>query len=190
VDSTSPPSQCQSFAGQRELSWVGSGGGYSHVFPRPSFQDTLPAGSTPIPSTQRGVPDVSYQASARTGVLVYITNPGSTGIACPSGDPCSTGWYVVGGTSSGTPQWAGLIAIADQINGGPLGWINPALYLIGTNPTRYANDFFDVTTGVSNQNDPSIPGYNASSGWDPITGLGTPNAANLLPDLVNAVKGH
>jgi subtilase family serine protease len=172
VDSTSPPSQCQSFAGQRELSWVGSGG------------------STPIPSTQRGVPDVSYQASARTGVLVYITNPGSTGIACPSGDPCSTGWYVVGGTSSGTPQWAGLIAIADQINGGPLGWINPALYLIGTNPTRYANDFFDVTTGVSNQNDPSIPGYNASSGWDPITGLGTPNAANLLPDLVNAVKGH
>ena len=191
VDSTSPPSRCQQAPpAQRELSWIGSGGGYSHVFPRPSFQDTLPAGSTAIPASQRGVPDVSYQASAGTGVLVYITNPGSTGIACTSGDPCSAGWYVVGGTSSGTPQWAALIAIASQINGAPLGWINPALYTIGANPTRYANDFYDVTAGPSNQNNPSIPGYSPSSGWDPITGLGTPNAANLLPDLVAAVNGH
>jgi subtilase family serine protease len=136
------------------------------------------------------VPDVAYQASARTGVLVYITNPGSTGIKCPNGDPCSAGWYVVGGTSSGSPQWAGLVAIADQINKGRLGWLNPALYTIAADPGRYAKDFFDVTTGLSNQDDPSIPGYSASTGWDPVTGLGTPNAANLLPDLVNAVHGH
>jgi subtilase family serine protease len=190
VDSVSPPATCGAFPGVRELSWVGSGGGYSHVFSRPSFQDTLPAGSTPIPSTQRGVPDVAYQASARTGVLVYITNPGSTGIVCPGGQLCSSGWYVVGGTSSGAPQWAGLVAVADQINGGPLGWINPALYKIGADPTRYGNDFFDVTVGLSNQNDPSIAGYHASTGWDPITGLGTPNAAKLLPDLVHAVHGN
>jgi subtilase family serine protease len=190
VDSVSPPLTCSAFPGQRELSWVDSGGGYSHIFARPSFQDTLPAGSTVIPGEQRGVPDVAYQASAATGVLVYITNPGSTGIACPTGDPCSTGWYVVGGTSSGSPQWAGLVAIADQINGGPLGWLNPALYRIGADSTRYAADFFDVTTGRSNQTAPTIPGYTASTGWDPVTGLGTPNAAILLPDLVKAVHGQ
>ena len=52
---------------------------------------------------------------------------------------------------------------------------------------RYANDFYDVTTG-NNQADPDIPGYPATPGWDPVTGLGTPNAAELLPDLVAAVR--
>jgi len=60
--------------------------------------------------------------------------------------------------------------------------INATLYEIGNNPTRYANDFFDVTTG-NNQAVPTIPGYPATHGWDPVTGLGTPNAANLVPDL-------
>jgi subtilase family serine protease len=187
VDSTSPPAQCQNQP-NREVGWIGSGGGFSHVFSRPGFQDTLPAGSTAIPAAQRGVPDVAYQASSRTGVLVYITNPGYSGIACPGGVLCSAGWYVVGGTSSGSPQWAGLVAIAGQLNGGPIGYINPALYRIGSDPARYAADFYDVTTG-NNQNDPSIPGYDATTGWDPVTGLGTPNAAVFLPDLVKAVHG-
>jgi hypothetical protein len=69
--------------------------------------------------------------------------------------------------------------------------INPALYKIGANPTRYANDFFDVTTGNNTQpGDPVVAGYSATTGWDPITGLGTPNAARLLPDLVAAVHGN
>lgn len=87
------------------------------------------------------------------------------------------------------PQWAGLVAIADQINGGGLGLINPGLYSIGGNATRYANDFYDITTG-NNTAAAGIPGYPATTGWDPITGLGTPNAANLVPDLVQAVHGH
>ena len=82
-----------------------------------------------------------------------------------------------------------MVAIADQINGGGLGLINPALYKIGADPARYANDFYDVTTG-NNQADPTIPGYPATTGWDPVTGLGTPNAANLMPDLVAAAHGH
>jgi subtilase family serine protease len=188
VDNTSPPRRCQGQS-NREIGWIASGGGFSHVFGRPTFQSSLPAGSTAIPPAQRGVPDVAYQASAGTGVLVYITNPGYSGIVCPSGDLCSSGWYVVGGTSSGSPQWAGLVSIANQINGGPLGYLNPALYRIGTNTARYAADFYDVTTG-SNQLDPTIPGFSASTGWDPVTGLGTPNAAVLLPDLVRAVHGH
>jgi subtilase family serine protease len=83
------------------------------------------------------------------------------------------------------PQWAALVAIADQIAGHGLGLINPALYKMAANPATYANDFFDVTTG--NKADVTgIPGYPATTGWDPVTGLGTPNAANLIPDLVAA----
>jgi subtilase family serine protease len=82
-----------------------------------------------------------------------------------------------------------LIAISDQISGDNLGYINPGLYKIGSDPVRYANDFFDVTLG-NNRTSSSIPGYSASQGWDAITGLGTPNAANLAPDLVAAVHGH
>ena len=116
---------------------------------------------------------------------MYLTLPpdGNSGLICPGGQPCSTGWYDIGGTSLSSPQWAGLVAIADQIHGGGLGLINPALYAIATNPVSYANDYFDVTTG-NNQADSSVPGFPATIGWDPVTGLGTPNAANLLPDLV------
>lgn len=133
----------------------------------------------------RGVPDVAFQASAGTGALVYIGLPpdGGSGLICGS-SPCSTGWFDIGGTSLSCPQWAGLVAIADQLNGGGLGLINPALYKLGSG-TSYANDFYDITVG-NNTADPSIPGYPATTGWDPITGLGTPNAANLVPDVVAA----
>lgn len=188
-DSTDPPSSCINNPGQAEVGWIAAGGGFSSVFSRPSYQDTLPAGSTSIGS-MRGVPDVGLQASSRTGPLVYISLPpnGSGGLSCGSG-PCSSGWYIIGGTSVSCPEWAGLVAIADQINHGGLGQINPALYKIGADSTRYANDFFDVTTG-NNSDISGIPGYPATTGWDPVTGLGTPNAANLIPDLVAAVNGH
>src|SRR5215471_3473657 len=77
VDTSDPPAECQSLAnpGVREYGWIGSGGGFSHIFPKPDYQDTLPAGSTAI-DTMRGVPDVAYNASSRTGVLVYDTAPG------------------------------------------------------------------------------------------------------------------
>ena len=180
--------RCKANPVQAEVGWTFAGGGYSHVFGKPAYQDTLPAGSTSI-GGMRGVPDVAFQASAGTGALVYISLPpdGQSGLICGSA-PCSTGWYDIGGTSLSCPQWAGLVAIADQINGGGLGLINPALYKIGADPIRYANDFFDITTG-NNTADPTVPGYPATTGWDPITGLGTPNAANLIPDLVIAANG-
>jgi subtilase family serine protease len=181
VDSTSPPAACQANPGVREVGWIDAGGGFSHVFAKPSFQNTLPPGRTAIGS-MRGVPDIALQASSRTGVLIYITNPGySTNVN-------DTGWYVIGGTSSGTPQWAGLIAVANEMNGGhQLGYINPALYAIASNPAMYASDFYDVTTG---NNAAFVAGYNATTGWDPVTGLGTPNAAHLLPDLIAYVNSH
>ena len=187
ADSTNPPANCQANPGVAEVGWVASGGGFSSVFARPDYQGVLPTDSTPI-GAMRGVPDVALQASARTGALVYLSLPpdGLSGLVCGAA-PCSTGWYDIGGTSLSCPQWAGLVAIADQMNGGGLGLINPALYKIGRNANSYAADFFDVTTG-NNQADPAVPGYAATTGWDPVTGLGTPNAATLLPDLVAAVN--
>jgi subtilase family serine protease len=168
VDSTDPPVNCQSNAGVREIGWIDSGGGFSHVFSKPAYQDNLPGGSTSI-GTERGVPDVAFQASARTGPLVYDTAPGAGG------------WFIVGGTSCSSPQFAGLVAIADQIAGHGLGQINPTLYQLAAGP-NYATYFYDVTTG-NNQADPSVPGYPATTGWDPVTGLGTPDAATLVPAL-------
>ena len=178
VDNTNPPAVCQSHPGVREIGWPFSGGGYSILFPRPAFQNTLPLGSSYVGSSvgapgpnsnMRGVPDIAFQASARTGPLVYDGGEG--------------GWFIVGGTSCSAPQWAGLIAIADQIAGSDLGYINPALYQLAAGP-NYSTYFFDVTTG--NNQTTSIPGYLASPGWDAVTGLGTPNAATLLPALAAA----
>jgi subtilase family serine protease len=196
IDSVSPPVNCQSHPGVREVGWIDSGGGYSILFPRPSYQNALPPGSTftgtsagaPGPnSNMRGIPDIAYQASSRTGVLVYMTEPATrgAGAGCGGANPCSTGWYVVGGTSSGSPQWAGIAAMADQIAGRDLGFLNPGLYAVAADPSKYAADYHDVTVG-SNQTDPSVPGYNASLGWDAVTGLGTPDVARLIPDLIAA----
>jgi subtilase family serine protease len=178
-----------------EVAWTFSGGGFSRVFSRPSYQDTLPVGTVAtIPPSARGVPDIAFQASSATGALVYLSLP-------PEGNGSNinqTGWYDIGGTSLSCPQWAGLVAIADQINKAShpsefgLGLINPALYKLAANPATYSADFFDIghTAGAgvqnNNQGDPSVPGYPADTGWDAVTGLGTPNAANLVPDLVTA----
>jgi hypothetical protein len=75
----------------------------------------------------------------------------------------------------------GLVAIADQIAGHGLGLINPTLYALGVGP-NYGTYFYDVTTG-NNQAAPSVQGFPATTGWDPVTGLGTPNAAALVPAL-------
>jgi subtilase family serine protease len=195
IDNASPPPNCQVTPATREIGWIDSGGGYSILFPRPSYQDMLPPGSTfvgssvgaPGPnSNMRGIPDIAYQASSRTGVLVYMTEPATrgAGAGCGGANPCSTGWYVVGGTSSGSPQWAGIVAMADQMAGRDLGFINPALYAVASGP-KYSSDFYDVTTGCNNA-DPNVPGYCARQGWDEVTGLGTPNVANLIPDLIAA----
>src|SRR5260370_12917359 len=89
----------------------------------------------------RGVPDVALQASSRTGALVYLTLPpdGLSGLICgPKGSPpCSTGWYDIGGTSLSCPQWAGLVAIAYQITGGGIGFLNPGINNISPNSSLH-----------------------------------------------------
>ncbi len=200
VDPVSKPLECQAAnnpGAQREVTWnnfptrgipIATGGGPSHVFSRPAYQDGTVSGAN------RTIPDVALVADPFTGVLVYDTEPAVAGappggLRCPrGGPPCSAGWYVVGGTSASSPQWAGMIAIANQMNTGhPLGFINPSLYRIG-HSSHYATDFFDVTQG-NNQVDPTIPGFSAGAGWDPVTGWGTPRASHLIPDLITLANG-
>src|SRR5262249_58490530 len=94
--------------------------GFNHFFARPGYQSVLPAGSTQIPSSARGVPDIAMQASPRTGALVYITLPpdGQGGMACGAA-PCSTGWYDIGRTPPATPGVGRPVPVAapDQGHG-------------------------------------------------------------------------
>jgi subtilase family serine protease len=146
-----------------------SAGGFSHVFPKPSYQTGVPG-----TGTTRGVPDVAGDAAFNSGMAIVINGPG--------------GGLLVGatGTSASTPLWAGVIALADQFAGHPLGFVNPAIYQIGSGQA-YHTAFHDVTGGNNTfelRKPPvTVRGYTALPGWDPVTGWGTPNAQFLVPLL-------
>ncbi len=164
-----------------------SGGGYSAIFSTPGYQvaalHRLNHGRASGAShgarkgLGRGVPDVSYSGDVNNGLL----------IAWSQGDPTQVGnIYLFGGTSAGSPQWAAITALADQAGHHRLGFLNGKLYAIGNSPlSSYV--FHDITTGdntvsfvdASNVTE-TITGYSAAKGWDPVTGLGTPNVAHLI----------
>jgi subtilase family serine protease len=148
----------------------GSGGGFSHLFARPTYQDDVPG-----IGVMRGVPDVAGDGSSSSGMAFVFAAPG--------------GAYALlseGGTSTSAPFWAGLIALADQEAGQPLGFVNPAIYQIARGPL-YHKAFHDITTGNNTVvvNGHTIAGYQAGPGWDPVTGWGTPDAQVLVPLLAH-----
>jgi hypothetical protein len=137
-----------------ETGWSGSGGGISAYEAKPGYQ----SGVT-LSATKRTTPDVAYDASPSTGVAVYDSYFGGGG------------WGQYGGTSAGAPQWAALIALANQGRSTPLsssGTLN-AIYSGTTN-------FHDVTSGSSGT-------YSAGTGYDLVTGIGSPMANNLIAYL-------
>jgi subtilase family serine protease len=149
-----------------------SGGGFSSVYARPDYQSALQK------NRARGVPDVAYNAGVTGGVLIFsATINVAEGLAANA--PV---FFIIGGTSAGSPQWAGLAADADQLGGHRMGNINPALYSIAQAKKHYAAALHDITIG-NNDVAEIGGGFNAGTGWDPVTGLGTPNAAGLLPLL-------
>ncbi len=159
-----------SSSGFSEIAWQGSGGGFSKLFPEPDYQKLLPQTLQAQFHGERGLPDVAADADPETGMAVYLNGQ----------------WTMGGGTSASQPAWTAMIAIADQMAGHPLGFLNPALYQVGTSP-RAASDFRDIVTGNnSHQGTISVQGYDAVAGWDPVTGFGAPLASFLLPDLIAA----
>ncbi len=152
-----------------------SGGGFSTIYGRPSWQRSQVKGGT-----GRGVPDVSYNAGVNGGVLTHCGICNLLFGISPT-DPHT--FFIFGGTSAGSPQWAALAADADQMAGARIGNINQSLYQFSQAQQKYAADFHDATTGNNDVAELGGNGYNAGTGWDAVTGLGTPNAANLLPAL-------
>ncbi|MGP8076439.1 MAG: hypothetical protein ACLP8Y_06895 [Thermoplasmata archaeon] len=150
---------------------VASGGAPSAFFGVPAYQHGLG-----LPA--RATPDVSFNAAGAGANPVYWS--------LGSGGP---GYYPAFGTSQGSPCWAAIAALADQLaateHRGTVGFINPALYEIGNNPYLYQRDFHDITVGNNIvYGSPDNVGFSASPGWDEATGWGTPNVANLVVDLV------
>ncbi|WP_104012372.1 S53 family peptidase [Burkholderia anthinoferrum] len=152
-----------------EAAWSGSGGGVSGIEAEPAGQTAWPV---PV-AGKRGVPDVSYDANPSSGFAVYDS------VAYQG----QAGWFQVGGTSAGAPQWAALVAIANSLRAAAgkkaLSGTYDTLYTVGK--TAYGSDFHDVTTG-SNGNCGSI--CNAAGGYDYVTGLGSPIAPALVQALV------
>lgn len=141
-----------------------TGGAPSLLFALPSYQEGLGL-------TSRTTPDVSYNAAINGGVLVV----NSTVVGEPT-------FFIVGGTSAASPQWAAIIALANQSAGHSLGFLNPVIYQLAESGA-YASDFHDITVG-NNVMAGTTVGFGAATGWDDASGWGTPNVAHLVPDLV------
>ena len=157
------------------LASAGSGG-KSAVFARPSYQD----GVADVTGNHRGVPDIAMSAACDGPVNVYQSFPGEP-----------TGWYVYCGTSEASPEFAGIVALADQVAGHSLGLINPALYAMSA---AHAPGIVDVTTGNNSVEflQPTlvtVQGYHAGPGYDLASGVGTVNAALFVPELAQAAGG-
>jgi subtilase family serine protease len=155
---------------QGEVAWSGSGGGLSAYETEPAYQSQYQIPNNP--NNMRGVPDVSYNADPNSGFSVYDSTPDSGG---------NSGWQVVGGTSAAAPQWAAFIADVNS-SGSALNGVSNLLY--GAATANYSTDFNDVTTG-SNGSCGVL--CNASTGYDYVTGLGTPQVVSLAADLSNNV---
>jgi subtilase family serine protease len=145
-----------------------TGGGFSSIYRRPGFQAPFQDNNK-----QRGLPDVAFNGDAlNSGVIVVW---GGTA-------------FRFGGSSAGSPQWAGIVVLAVQMGGHRLGAINKSLYHIGKSDA-YGAAFHDVTAGdnsctVVACKGVAVQGFPAGPGWDPATGLGTPDVANLIPLLI------
>ena len=144
------------------------GGGLSTMFGRPAFQDSVQS----VVGARRGTPDIAMSAALDGGVIVYT-----------SYDTDDVGWGIVGGTSEATPMFAGVVAVAAQLAGHRLGVINPALYSIAQ---RGAPGIVDVTDGDNSFGD--VGGFDAVAGYDLASGVGSVDAAHLVPELAAAVK--
>lgn len=134
------------------------GGGISDHFAVPAYQAGagIPPSANPGGRRGRGVPDVAGDADPQSGYAVRVDGQN----------------FVIGGTSAVAPLWAGLIALANQKLGKPVGFLNTALY---TSPKVKAT-MRDIVLGNNGA-------YKAQVGWDACTGLGVPDGQKLIAAL-------
>jgi subtilase family serine protease len=141
-----------------ESAWSGSGGGVSQYESKPAYQNAVNSTSS------RGMPDVSYDADPNTGFPVYDSVQYQF----------QSGWFQVGGTSAGAPQWAAIIAVADELRvAGGGGVLTSTTFAAQSVIYGFAGSaaLFDVTSG---SNGSCGPICQANTGYDFVTGLGSP----------------
>ncbi|HEX4225450.1 MAG TPA: S53 family peptidase [Pseudonocardiaceae bacterium] len=150
------------------------GGGVSSVFPRPGFQNN----DRSVVGNHRGTPDISLSAAVDGAVVLYY-----------SFNPAAVGYHLVGGTSEASPEFSGIVAMADQVANHSLGNINSRLYFL----SRFGSSVgvVDVTSGNntfgpftnSDGTTHTVTGYTAGRGYDLASGNGTVNALRFVPAL-------
>jgi len=163
-----------------------SGGGFSQINPQPSYQQTtvsayLKSGVVIPPSTKFNATNRAYPDISAIGQNNLIVQGGA--------------WEVVGGTSASTPITAGIITLLNdylfQNKEAPLGFVNPLLYQMAA---AAPETFNQVTEGNNNCTEEACCKYgymaNPAGGWNPATGLGTPNYGNMLEYLKKHVVGR
>jgi tripeptidyl-peptidase-1 len=162
-------------SGEEKAAGFGSGGGFSFDYATPDYQTaavkTFLAHDYKLPpslaynSSGRGTPDVSF-----SGVNFWVISSGQ--------------WQGVGGTSCSSPSWGGTMSLLNNIrmeNNKTLGFVNPWLY---SNPTILN----DITKGNNDVQGDGM-GWYCVPGWDPATGLGTPNFGKMA-DSVRAINAR
>jgi subtilase family serine protease len=153
-----------------------SGGAPSAIYDAPEWQRGMTG------SDMRAEPDVSYDAANNGGVVIVMG--GQHG--------------VVGGTSAGTPQWAAIVALANELrvrqHNPQLGLVAPQLYELARDRKTYGQDFHDITTGTNalfgGAPPYNFPGFEAGPGYDYPTGLGTTVVSRLIKDLAGRGAKH
>ncbi|OIJ67062.1 hypothetical protein WN71_015205 [Streptomyces mangrovisoli] len=147
-------------ATQSETAWASTGGGLSYFEKRPAYQDGVQS------SAYRATPDVSFVADPTTGVAVYTTATSNAGI-----------WLQVGGTSLSAPSWAGILAATDQLRSAagkaPLASAGTAGDTAHKDVYALGDHLYDVTSG---SNGACGTECTAGTGYDTVTGLGSPLA--------------
>ena len=141
-----------------EVVWEGaSGGGVSRIFGLPDYQADagVPHAKNPQGPIRRGVPDVAGDADPQTGYRILVDGKRLT----------------FGGTSAVAPLWAALVARLNQKLEHKVGHLNPVLY-------AHHDDFLDIISGGNVD-------YHAAAGWDPCTGLGSPDGEKIFETLKN-----
>jgi subtilase family serine protease len=149
------------------------GGGTSTIFGRPNFQN----GVRRVVGNTRGVPDISLSAAVDGAVVIYF-----------SFEPTNIGYHLVGGTSEASPEFAGVVAMADQVAHRSIGLLGNDLYRTaafrgaGVVDVTQGNNTFGPFTN-SDGTTHTVQGFDAGPGYDLASGLGTVDAARLVPAL-------
>ena len=149
---------------------LATGGGKSAYYGRPGYQH----GVRSVTGGQRGIPDISMSASCSVAVNVFETFTGGQG-----------GWIANCGTSESAPMFAAIVALAAQVAGHSLGLINPALYALAAG---HAAGIVPVASGNNSVSfsGVTVHGYSVRRSYNLVTGLGTVNGQDLVPELARS----